>query len=96
MPQKREFIIPRPTATNGPTEQKRTEYIGVVVPPTPAYTTHRLWHTAYHKEIFDLYQIYKDRITEYYPKKDIDWCDIKLYNDFSRMLYECSSKYIVE
>lgn len=35
-------------------------------------------------------------MTEYFPDNNIDWEDIKLYNDFSRLLYECSSKYIVE
>lgn len=33
---------------------------------------------------------------EQFPSNNIDWDNINLYNDFSRLLYESSSKHIME
>jgi len=92
----KDFIIPLPNATNCSIRHRQPEYITFFTPKPSAYTKHRLWHNAYHNEIFDLYQIYMRKMNLKFPKNDINWKDIRIYNDFSRFLYRCSSKYIVE
>jgi hypothetical protein len=90
-----EFIIPRPNATNGRNAPRRPEYNTHISCPTPSYSSYSLWRHAYHKELFDLYQIYNDKINEYYPENTIIWDDIKMYNNFCVFIYHHSSKYIV-
>lgn len=92
----REFIIPRPNATNGRIPPRRPEYNNHVIFPTPAHTSYRLWLLAYHKELFDIYQNYRDRMNEYYPENTINWDSVKLYNEFTVFIYQHSSKYIIE
>lgn len=91
-----QFLIPNPKATNGYSSNRRTEYFTTSIFPTPRYSSRRLWHKAYHQEIFQLYQIYRQKMMEQFPSNNIDWDNINLYNDFSRLLYESSSKHIME
>lgn len=76
--------------------RRTPEYKPCVLYPTPQSTSRQLWHTEYYEEIYALYQIYRAKLEELYPDNQVNWDDIKLYNDFSRLLYQTSSKYILK
>lgn len=64
--------------------------------PTPSNSTREEWHNAYIKQLIDMHYIVINTINERYPKNYIMWekNKSKIFHNFSRLIYHCSSKYI--
>lgn len=56
--------------------------------------TRKDWHDAYSSQIEDLYNIMIKTVRENYPNNRINWDDNRKINNFSKLLYNSSSKYI--
>ena len=61
---------------------------------TPFKPNYNKWFNEYEKEILSLYGILQQIINERYPYEKIDWESEEIFNSFSIMLYNKSSKYI--
>lgn len=61
---------------------------------TPFNTNYNKWFNEYEKEILSLYGILQQIINERYPYEKVDWESEEIFNSFSIMLYNKSSKYI--
>ena len=64
------------------------------VHPTPSITNRHSWHISYCRELIHLYEIVKRIVTEKYPTIKENWESNSLFNSFSRLIYNCSSKHI--
>lgn len=73
---------------------KRRTWGGTYTYPTPKGMTRYTWHTYYEKVLIDLYTIFVRNMEIYYPKLNIDWSDNDVFNDFSRLIYNVSSKHL--
>lgn len=51
------------------------------------------WHNHYIDELYDMYLIIKEIMDKHYPK-EINWDKPHIFNNLSRTIYHCSSKYI--
>lgn len=54
------------------------------------------WQNAYINELIIMYNLTESIITKNYPKVKIVWESNKLFNEFSSLIYHCSSKHISE
>ena len=59
----------------------------------PASDRHE-WHNAYFPQLIIMYDMVQEIINEKYPKNKIDWDNPRHLNNFSRLIYHCSSKLI--
>ena len=57
----------------------------------PVQTTRREWHDNYLHELKDLYYILYNEVVRDYPHVIVD--DEIAFHNFSRMIYQCSSKF---
>jgi hypothetical protein len=65
------------------------------VPHTmPRSSNRRNWHAAYLPELVRLYDILQRVVSERYPERRITWDDNTTFNDFSRLIFNCSSGHI--
>jgi len=60
----------------------------------PLFTNREKWHYHYLDELIDIYNIIKDIINREFPHNKIMWNQQK-FNNLSRLVYHCSSKYLV-
>jgi hypothetical protein len=58
------------------------------------YFLQHKWHDSHLKYLIDLYFILIDIVNTRYPKNKIDWSSNKIFNNFSKLVYHCSSKHI--
>jgi hypothetical protein len=72
----------------------RLEWGGLVTFPTPQNTNRYTWHISYLQQLIDMYKIAEKVISSRYPNSEIKWKTKKHFNDFSILIYGCSSKYI--
>jgi hypothetical protein len=70
------------------------EWGGLVPFPTPQNTNRYTWHISYLQQLIDMYNIAEKVISTRYPNSQIKWKTKKHFNDFSILIYGCSSKYI--
>jgi len=64
---------------------------------TPRNVNRHDWHNAYLPQLIDMHNIVINTINERYPKNNIKWeTNDKIFNNLSRLLYNCSSNYISE
>lgn len=61
---------------------------------TPSNNDRGKWHYAYIRELVTMYNIVADTMEKRYPHKKFRWNDNTKFNNFSRLIYHCSSKYI--
>lgn len=61
---------------------------------TPSNSDRGEWHDAYISELVTMYHIVADTMEKRYPRKKFCWNDNTKFNNFSRLIYHCSSKYI--
>lgn len=62
--------------------------------PRPINTDRRLWHNHYNHQIIDMFFSFKGIVKKSYPNSHIDWKSNELFNDFSSLLFQRSSKFI--
>lgn len=67
---------------------------GLCPAPTPENTSRYSWHTSYQRQLEDMYRITQNVVNMRYPTNKIKWDDNSKFNNFSRLMYHCSSKYI--
>ena len=71
---------------------ERTNYIPR---RTPRNSNRREWHNAYLLQLIDIYNIIRAIMNERYSRKKIKWLTNKApFHNLSRLIYNCSSKYI--
>ena len=68
---------------------ERTNYIS----HTERNTPREVWHNEYLDNIYDIHLMIKNEIEKEFPKT-VNWSNKGLFNNLSRTLYHCSSKYI--
>ena len=73
---------------------RKTEYGGLSVPQTPPNSNRHSWHTAYCRELIDMYRIVQNVMDERYQGKEVEWDSQDKFNKFSQLIYHCSSKNI--
>ena len=61
----------------------------------PRFTSIERWVDIYHKYIIDIFIIIKYNICNSPLYKFIDWDSQVIFNNLRRLLYHCSSKYIL-
>lgn len=60
---------------------------------TPKYTNRDTWHEAYYNQLIIIHIIIKRIIGENFDN-NIEWDRPSIFNNLSRLIYHCSSKYI--
>jgi len=75
-------------------DTRRMEWGGLVPAPTPQMTSRYTWHISYLRQLMDMYKIVSNVISARYPTTKIKWKTQQHFNDFSILVYGCSSKYI--
>ena len=58
------------------------------------YITREKWHRSYNKQLRTLYRNFELIVNRYYPENKTQWINNDLFNRFSLLLYDNSSKYI--
>jgi hypothetical protein len=61
---------------------------------TPSNANRHEWHNAYYFQLIEMYKIIENILNQHYPKVKINWSSNKIFNNFSRLIFNCSSKYI--
>lgn len=61
----------------------------------PRFTSIERWVDVYHKYIIDIFIIIKYNICNSSLYKFIDWDSQVIFNNLRKLLYHCSSKYIL-
>ena len=54
-----------------------------------------VWHNNYMEEIMYMYRILQCIINNYFQNKKIDWNSPIIIQNFSRLLFRCSTKKII-
>ena len=62
---------------------------------TPKYTSLERWSEIYIMQLIDIFNIIKHTIMVSSLYKTIDWKSPVIYNNLCRLIYHCSSKYIL-
>lgn len=58
--------------------------------------TYKKWVSYYYIKIIDMYNIMSEIVDSKYSDSGVDWKSEKIFNEFAHMLYESSSKYIID
>jgi hypothetical protein len=66
-------------------------HISYAISKIPSFSK---WHSCYSGDIINMYNEYARIINKNYPRNKIDWDNDDIYDNFARMLYNSSSKYI--
>lgn len=76
-------------------KKRQVERSNYIPHPTPSNANRRDWHNAYSQQLIDMYSIVIETITERYPNHNIKRITTpKVFQNLSRLIYYCSSKYI--
>jgi hypothetical protein len=75
-------------------DNRKCERYNYIPHNAPAKTNRCEWHNAYKNQIMDMYYILTSVINEIFPRNNINWNNIAIAHNLSRLIYHCSSKYI--
>lgn len=68
---------------------ERSNYI----PHKNRHNSREKWHNEYIDHLYNIHLMIKEEVEKEFPKK-ANWDNKGLFNNLSRTLYHCSSKYI--
>jgi hypothetical protein len=77
-------------------QKPKCEIFNYIPHETPKNITYKKWSTYYKRQIIDMFIILVDTVDSKYQRNNIDWDSEKIFKEFSYMLYESSSKYIMD
>ena len=76
-------------------ETRRCRIINYIPHNTPRNTNLETWSRAYIVQLIDIFNIIMDTIMKSKLYKNIDWESSIIYNNLCKLIYHCSSKYIL-
>ena len=78
-------------------DEKQYQYDKYVPHQTPKNSNRYDWHNAYLPQLIAIHKIVINTMNERYPKNKIKWkTNDQIFNNLSRLMYNCSSNYISE
>ena len=87
--------FPYPIIPNNKRETRLCRINNYIPYPTPKITSLERWSEKYMIQLVDIFNIIKNTIIMSSLYKTINWKSPVIYNNLCRLIYHCSSKYIL-